>query len=1032
MKALQLALAGVLLATAAVWASPVETGGRHLVGAKECTWGPSYWCSNLKNAKGCGAVTHCIQTVWERQKYPVDNDEICNICLDMVKQARDQLESNETQADLKAVFEGSCNLIPIKVVKKECRKLADDFIPELVEALASQMNPNVVCSVAGLCNNAAIDRMLEEMPAVKPKDKDDLEEPMTEVAIEKREEEFSCGKCNRIAGLISDRFHASDRDQVLEGFLRFCGQMGSFSDGCSSVVLTYFSEIYDHLEKELTGKNVCHMTGACAGLYHQHEEEKSSEEIEVRPMGGVGVINVNGEDQGQFGDDIPCKLCEQLVDHLRDVLVANTTELEFKEVLEGLCKQTKTFSSECLSLVDQYYEEIYGTLVHNLDSNAACFMIGVCPKGLGAAALDGPIMPIVPVKVAVKVGENKPPRKLLTGEGEAKLSAVEVQQAQLPIDRLMGAPASLHLVENGQFCTLCEYFMHFVQEALSEPGNEDEIKNVVGNTCEKLPKAIRGECHTFVDLYGDAVIALLIQSMDPRQVCPQLRMCPASNDDIEIFAPAPIDVTIDANAGQDKPTCPLCLFAVSQLEESIKNDRTKENVKQALDKLCSHLSSKLKLECTDFVETYSAELIEMLVSDFTPQEICVYLKLCVDQRPDLSLLNMEFDRDNRQQTLRQPSYDIETNEIADITVNGQIAVDHQATVSSPECLVCEEMVKEVEKRIQNKKSKEQIKEALEHACDRLRKYKTKCERYIDQHADQIVDLLMKQLSPKEICRTLGFCLAKEVDELEVDEALLDYVVEPAVAEPPKELISPVEVSAAETTNQPPQCAICEFVMVKLESELADKKTEADIENAVRSVCSKLPNTVTKQCDKLIDQYGQFIIKFLATLPPKEICTRLALCEQQLQRLEESSLEIIECAVCQGAIKTVEEILGNKKVDYDIVQDVEKICNTVPARYYEKCVKMVKVYGISMVRQLENFVEREQVCVNMGMCSSPSGYVRFEDEVAEVDHVEKKHAYQVGAKECTWGPAHWCSSEENAQKCNASKFCSEKKLGKWQE
>lgn len=256
--------------------------------------------------------------------------------------------------------------------------------------------------------------------------------------------------------------------------------------------------------------------------------------------------------------------------------------------------------------------------------------------------------------------------------------------------------------------------------------------------------------------------------------------------------------------------------------------------------------------------------------------------------------------------------------------------------------------------------------------------------------------------------------------MEVDEALLDYVVEPAVAEPPKELISPVEVSAGvETTNQPPQCAICEFVMVKLESELADKKTEADIENAVRSVCSKLPNTVTKQCDKLIDQYGQFIIKFLATLPPKEICTRLALCEQQLQRLEESSLEIIECAVCQGAIKTVEEILGNKKVDYDIVQDVEKICNTVPARYYEKCVKMVKVYGVSMVRQLENFVEREQVCVNMGMCSSPSGYVRFEDEVAEVDHAEKKHAYQVGAKECTWGPAHWCSSEENAQKCNVS-------------
>jgi saposin len=61
----------------------------------------------------------------------------------MVQQARDQLESNQTQSDLKAVFEGSCKLIPIHSVANECCKLADDFIPELVEALASQMNPQV-------------------------------------------------------------------------------------------------------------------------------------------------------------------------------------------------------------------------------------------------------------------------------------------------------------------------------------------------------------------------------------------------------------------------------------------------------------------------------------------------------------------------------------------------------------------------------------------------------------------------------------------------------------------------------------------------------------------------------------------------------------------------------------------------------------------------------------------------------------------------------------------------------------------------
>ena len=45
-------------------------------------------------------------------------------------------------------------------------------------------------------------------------------------------------------------------------------------------------------------------------------------------------------------DDLPCKLCEQLVGHLKDLLVANTTEIEFKEILLGICKQTKSFADE--------------------------------------------------------------------------------------------------------------------------------------------------------------------------------------------------------------------------------------------------------------------------------------------------------------------------------------------------------------------------------------------------------------------------------------------------------------------------------------------------------------------------------------------------------------------------------------------------------------------------------------------------------------------------------------------------------------
>lgn len=91
-----------------------------------------------------------------------DNDSVCGICKDMVQQARAQLESNQTQQDLEAVFEGSCALMQIKPIVEECDRLVDQFIPELVETLASQMDPSVVCSVAGLCNSAYIDRLIDD------------------------------------------------------------------------------------------------------------------------------------------------------------------------------------------------------------------------------------------------------------------------------------------------------------------------------------------------------------------------------------------------------------------------------------------------------------------------------------------------------------------------------------------------------------------------------------------------------------------------------------------------------------------------------------------------------------------------------------------------------------------------------------------------------------------------------------------------------------------------------------------------------
>jgi len=44
------------------------------------------------------------------------------------------------------------------------------------------------------------------------------------------------------------------------------------------------------------------------------------------------------------------------------------------------------------------------------------------------------------------------------------------------------------------------------------------VKEFLGKVCTKIPPSIEGECKEFVNTYGDAIVAILVQEIDPSQV----------------------------------------------------------------------------------------------------------------------------------------------------------------------------------------------------------------------------------------------------------------------------------------------------------------------------------------------------------------------------------------------------------------------------------------------------------------------------------------------------------------------------------
>jgi saposin len=787
---------------------PPRPGHKRLINSKECTWGPTYWCQNLTTAANCRAVKHCIQTVWIHKELPPDSSSVCQTCLDMVKQARDQLESNETQELIKEVFEGSCALLHFKTIVKECDKIADEYIPELVDTLASEMNPQVVCSVAGLCNNEKIDKLIAE-----------------EKANNKQPETLgTCDGCHTVVEIMEDKFNKMSRDEVLQGFLEICGKTGSLSDGCSNIIITYFTEIYNHLKENLNPNDFCLMTGECSAKFHTHAK------VEITPISHIGYVPVAGSQK----DDLPCEFCEQLVSHLRDLLVANTTVDEFKRVLEGLCKQTKSFSAECLSLVDEYYAVAYNFLVSELNSNAVCVLAGICPNnGTRQQAAIIPLLPVQTAQIALEITPaptQKPLIRINMGKDSSSVKIMESpEQAQLPIDRLMPPHSQLY---NSETCVFCEYFLHYLQQAITDPATEEEIKAVIDKACSKLPRSINSTCIEFVNTYEPALVAILAQEIDPSQVCPLIRACPSADvQEVEVFM----------HQESDGSKCPLCLFAVSKLEEMVKDKKTEENIKSALNKLCERLPTNLAAECDDFVNTYTDELVELLLADLTPQEVCVYLKLCSDSQPATGIIGGD------------PS----TNTILDYTINGRDVQQSPIVNNNAQCIICEFVMKEIQDQLKDNKTEEDIIKTVHDICNYMpRSVSKECNDFVDEYGDTVIQLLIAATVPSEICRMLHLC---------------------------SDQIAEVKVEIFE-------CAICETLVYAMEKILANPKVDHNVEHVLEKACRALPHKDQSKCIEITKKYGVTIYNLIIHLADKGlVCREIGLCANKVARPNRSLL-----------------------------------------------------------------------------------------------------------------------------------------------
>jgi saposin len=275
---------------------------------------------------------------------------------------------------------------------------------------------------------------------------------------------------------------------------------------------------------------------------------------------------------------------------------------------------------------------------------------------------------------------------------------------------------------------------------------------------------------------------------------------------------------------------------------------------------------------------------------------------------------------------------------------------------------------------------------------------------VKKNTDKIIELLAKQMSPKQICQQLSLCAPKKTQDLKFDEAIIVNVVAvPAFPQKIARVSLKNSLSMTAPLSDDPQCVVCEFIMTKLENELKDKSTRDEIRAAVEGICTKLPNSISKQCTKFVEQYADLIITLVDTVPPKEICAQMGLCpaSKTISGPLKSSLPVSDdpqCVVCEFVMTKLENELKDKSTRDEIRAAVEGICTKLPNSISKQCTKFVEQYA-DLIITLVDTVPPKQICSQMGLCPA-----------------QKKEAHLVGASECTWGPSHFCADLTIAEMC----------------
>jgi len=582
----------------------------------KCAWGESYWCNSLRVAKNCGAVDHCRTTVWANQVLKQDVTEVCQFCESIVGDVRKYVQEQKTRAEISQFMTSACGIIPQQKIADECKYVVQFMIEEFIQLVVAELDPQMICSLMGICSG--LEDSVVHSPISSPADelptpvKDKKLRPLVGVHAEP-----ICSDCKKFFTDIKTMLTSNHTETEVETMIddAVCSLLGSMEEECKSLVHEFLPEIMEYISNYYDPNVICSSLGVCASL------DKAKNLLLFARLRKLPLYRAD-----KLSSPGSCVLCETVMMELQTLDRDPAVQANVLSALKTqFCERLGSLKVACVQAVDSYGPELFELLATELDPKTRCSSLGFCSTALPneAAAASKPMLSLTPSKKASQPMMSLTPSKPAI---QPAMKLTPAKPALQPTDLTDAVKLSLGVSPQ---CVLCEFIMKELKSLIGDNATEAEIMAGLEKVCSYLPKAVQNACTSFVDVYGPAIIELLLQELDPEQVCTELGLCGSKSP----VSPAPTTPKVEVRppVGETE-TCVVCETIIQYLEALLEQNATEVEIEMILERICTYLPDPMGTECENIVKQYGDLIIHYITTFASPKEVCSLIGVCSSKK----------------------------------------------------------------------------------------------------------------------------------------------------------------------------------------------------------------------------------------------------------------------------------------------------------------------------------------------------------------------------------------------------------------